>query len=92
MGETSGSGSCEEEVPNDHRPGVEDDSHGAYNHCVDDDPEGVRYVRDHDVCDQVHPVCVPGHGEAYDQVHQACVPARVEVFYLVHQASLPVRV
>ena len=95
MGETSGSGSCVEEVPSDHHPGVEDDSHDAYSHGVDDDPEEVHYVRGEDrdhfrpvcvqdrgeACDQVHPVCVPGHGEACAQDYQASLPVHVEVFY-----------
>ena len=99
MGETSGSGSCEEEVPSDHRPGEEDDSHDAYSHGVDDDPEEVHYVRGEDrdpVLEQSHDenhdqACVPDC-LAYDQDHQACVPGRVEACDQDHPVSLPVRV
>ena len=106
MGVTSGNDSCEEGGPNGRHPDEEGDSHDAYSHGVDDDPEEVHYVRGEDrdhfrpvcvqdrgeACDQVHPVCVPGHGEACDQVHQACVPGRVEACDQDHPVSLPVHV
>ena len=91
MGVTSGSGSCVEEVPSDHRPGEEDDSHDAYSHGVDDDPEEVHYVRGEDR-DHFRPVCVQDRGEACDQVHPVCVPGRVEACDQDHPVSLPVRV
>ena len=85
MGVTSGNDSCEEGVPNGRHPDVEGDSHDAYSHGVDDDPEEVHYVRgDLGVRGEnrghVRPACVPGRGEVFGQDHPVCVPSRVEVF------------
>ena len=83
MGVTSDSGSCEEGVPNGRHPDVVGDSHDAYSHGVDDDPEEVHYVRgDLGVRGEdrghVRPVCVPGRGEVFGQDHP--------VFYHNHEA------
>lgn len=94
MGVTSGNDSCEEGVPNGRHPDVEGDSHDAYSHGVDDDPEEVHYVRGEDrdhfrpVCvqdrgedrDHVRPACVPGRGVACGHARPVCVPGRGEVF------------
>ena len=85
MGVTSDSGSCEEGVPNGRHPDVVGDSHDAYSHGVDDDPEEVHYVRgDLGVRGEdrghVRPVCVPGHGVACGHARPVCVPGRGEVF------------
>ena len=105
MGETSGSGSCVEEVPSDHRPGEEDDSHDAYSHGVDDDPEEVHYVRGEDRdharpvcvqgrgedCDHARPVCVQGRDVACDHARPVCAPGRDEVFGQDHPVCVPGR-
>ena len=83
MGVTSDSGSCEEGVPNGRHPDVEGDSHDAYSHGVDDDPEEVHYVRGDlgvrgEDRDHFRPVCVPGRGEVFGQDHP--------VFYHDHEA------
>lgn len=85
MGVTSGNDSCEEGVPNGRHPDVVGDSHDAYSHGVDDDPEEVHYVRgDLGVRGEnrghVRPVCVLGRDEVFGQDHPVCVPSRVEVF------------
>lgn len=79
MGVTSDSGSCEEGVPNGRHPDVVGDSHDAYSHGVDDDPEEVHYVRGEDR-GHVRPVCVPGHGVACGHARPVYVPGRGEVF------------
>lgn len=73
MGVTSDSGSCEEGVPNGRHPDVVGDSHDAYSHGVDDDPEEVHYVRGDlgvrgEDRDHFRPVCAPGRGVACDRV------------------------
>ena len=87
---TSGNDSCEEGVPNVRHPDVEGDSHDAYSHGVDDDPEEVHYVRDEDR-DHARPVCVQGRGEDRDHVRPVCVPGRDEVFGHVRPVCVPGR-
>lgn len=85
MGVTSGNDSCEEGVPNGRHPDVEGDSHDAYSHGVDDDPEEVHYVRDDlgvrgENRGHVRLACVPGRGVACGHARPVCVPGRGEVF------------
>ena len=94
MGVTSGNDSCEEGVPNGRHPDVVGDSHDAYSHGVDDDPEEVHYVRGEDRdharpvcvqgrgedCDHARPVCVQGRDVACDHARPVCAPGRDEVF------------
>lgn len=98
MGVTSGNDSCEEGVPNGRHPDVVGDSHDAYSHGVDDDPEEVHYVRGDlgargEDCGHVRPVCVQGRDVACDHVRPVCVPGRGvacdhvrPVFYHDHEA------
>lgn len=85
MGVTSGNDSCEEGVPNGRHPDVVGDSHDAYSHGVDDDPEEVHYVRGDlgargEDRDHARPVCVQGRGVACGHARPVCVPGRGEVF------------
>ena len=83
MGVTSGNDSCEEGVPNGRHPDVVGDSHDAYSHGVDDDPEEVHYVRGDlgargEDRDHARPVCAPDRGEDRDHFRPVCVQDRGE--------------
>ena len=105
MGVTSGNDSCEEGVPNGRHPDEEGDSHDAYSHGVDDDPEEVHYVRGEDRdharpvcvqgrgedCDHARPVCVQGRDVACDHARPVCAPGRDEVFGQDHPVCVPGR-
>lgn len=85
MGVTSGNDSCEEGVPNGRHPDVVGDSHDAYSHGVDDDPEEVHYVRGDlgargEDRDHARLVCVQGRDVACDHVRPVCAQGRGEVF------------